>query len=626
MATKEELEKIKRRSAAYWKKRSKELEEASFNRGMRTYRDIEEAFNQAQRSIDKEIEKWYHRIAENNDLTLDGARKLLRANELEEFKWDVKEYIKAGKENAVNQSWMKELENASGRYHISRLEALKIETQQALELAFGNEVDAIDKMARRTIDEDYLKTCYELQKGIGVGWPVGTIDNRTLDKIVTKPWAADGANFSDRIWTNKTKMVDTLHQNLTRACILGQAPDKAIAALTQFVDKSISNAKRAAATLVQTEQAYFHAKAQQEAYTAIGVEEFEVVATLDSHTSEICQEMDGEHFPMSQYEIGTTVPPFHPRCRSVTAPYFEDDFGVSGQRTARRSDEESTYYVPDNMTYKEWKESFVEGHTEDLKPAVPEEFQNAFNDQVDLLKQYGNVTNIMLKGSSDDLMKWSESQKITNLDEKSILKELSKDAKGWETILASQTEKKMQPFVNQLLDVATDEELGALNLWTSETYANINKYLRYGVNVDEISKKAAHDIEAVLNKVQTTEEIIVHRGTGTKHIFEKMIGDWKTDPTVLIGQEFSDLGFTATSPLVEGGFSGVGATQCELFIKVPVGTHGAYIAQEAHNELEREFLLQRGYSYRIIDAEYRSNPLFSDEQDLKVWCEVILDE
>ena len=94
----------------------------------------------------------------------------------------------------------------------------------------------------------------------------------------------------------------------------------------------------------------------------------------------------------------------------------------------------------------------------------------------------------------------------------------------------------------------------------------------------------------------------------------------------MIGQEFSDLGFTATSPLVEGGFSGVGATQCELFIKVPVETHGAYIAQEAHNELERAFLLQRGYSYRIIDAEYGSNPLFPDEQDLKVWCEVILGE
>ena len=105
-----------------------------------------------------------------------------------------------------------------------------------------------------------------------------------------------------------------------------------------------------------------------------------------------------------------------------------------------------------------------------------------------------------------------------------------------------------------------------------------------------------------------------------------MTGDWKNNPDVLAGQKFTDLGFTATSPLEEGGFSGVGATQAELFIKVPTGTHGAYIAQEAHNELEKEFLLQRGYSYRIIKAEYRSNPLFPDENDLKVWCEVIIDE
>ncbi len=402
MATKEELEKIKRRSAAYWKKRSRELEEASFARGMHTYRDIEEVFNQAQRSLDKEIEKWYHRIADNNGLTMEGARRLLRADELEEFHWNVKEYIKAGKENAVNQSWMKELENASARAHISRLEALKIETQQALERAFGNEVDAIDKLARRTIDEDYLKTCFELQKGIGVGWPIGTIDNRVLDKIVSKPWAPDGSNFSDRLWTNKNKMIEALHQNLTRTCILGQAPDKAIAAMTQYVDKSIKSAKKAAATLVQTEQAYFHARAQQEAYIALGVEEFEVVATLDSHTSEICQEMDGQHFPMSQYEIGMTVPPFHPRCRSVTAPYFADDFGVSGQRAARRSDEESTYYVPDNMTYKEWKKEQDKGKRKWDRSSKKGTCQESYSVIKNGIKYVVDGKNVVIKPSENE--------------------------------------------------------------------------------------------------------------------------------------------------------------------------------------------------------------------------------
>jgi len=613
------------KSSEYWKKRFELIEQSQHHTGAQAYAEIEDQYRRAQRRIESQINAWYGRFASNNGITLAEAKRMLNAKELAELKWDVQEYIRYGQDNAINGQWIKELENASARFHISRLEALKLQTQQSLEVMFGDQLDTLDQTMREVYKSGYYRTAYEIQRGVGVGWDFATLDDKTISKVINKPWAADGANFSSRVWGNRQKLVNELNQTLTQNIVLGQDPQKAIDAIAKKMNTSKANAGR----LVMTEEAFFSSAAQKDCFNELDVEEFEIVATLDSHTSEICQDMDGKHFPMSQWEVGVTAPPFHVYCRTTTVPYFEDDFGSVGERAARGEDGK-TYHVPADMTYKQWKEKFVDGGDKsglnEVEHSVSEEYQNAFDEQVDLLKQYGNVTNIMLKGSSEDLMKWSELQKITNLDEKAILKELSKDAKGWETILASQTEEKMQPMVDHLLNVATDEELGALNLWTGETFANINRYLRYGINVDDISKKAAHDIESVLNKVQTTEEMIVHRGTGTKHIFEKMVGDWKSDPTVLIGQEFSDAGFTATSPLMEGGFSGVGATQCELFIKVPTGTHGAYIAQEAHNELEREFLLQRGYTYRIIDAEYRNNPLFPDEQDLKVWCEVITDE
>ena len=233
---------------------------------------------------------------------------------------------------------------------------------------------------------------------------------------------------------------------------------------------------------------------------------------------------------------------------------------------------------------------------------------------------------MLLKGSEEEVKRWQELQTLTEKTERDIRAEMAKSANNWEAILEAQDEKRTEPFINQLLDIATDEELAALHLWTGGTYALINTHLRYGTVVDSISMNAAQKIESVLGRIQTPDEIIVRRGTGTKQIFEKMIGDWKSDPSVLIGQQFSDKGFVATSPLKTGGFSGVGESQCELFIRVPQGTHGAYIAQEAHNESEKEFLLQRGYSYRIIKAEYRSNPLFEDEKDLKVWCEVLPNE
>ena len=98
----------------------------------------------------------------------------------------------------------------------------------------------------------------------------------------------------------------------------------------------------------------------------LDVEQFEVVETLDSHTCETCGGMDGKHFPMTEFQIGVTAPPFHPNCRGCTCPYFDDEFDSVGERAARGEDGK-TYYVPGNMTYEEWKNSFVDDGVSDEK-------------------------------------------------------------------------------------------------------------------------------------------------------------------------------------------------------------------------------------------------------------------
>ena len=130
----------------YWQGRFEQLEKASHQEAMKTYSEIEQYFIQAQKEIEKDINSWYVRFANNNEISMKEAKRLLNSNELKEFKWDVKEYIKYGHENELNETWMKELENASAKYHISRLEALKIQTQQSMEALFGNELDSVDEM------------------------------------------------------------------------------------------------------------------------------------------------------------------------------------------------------------------------------------------------------------------------------------------------------------------------------------------------------------------------------------------------------------------------------------------------------------------------------------------------
>ena len=362
----------KKKSSAYWKKRFSDLEAANNAYGQRTFHQIEPAFDKAQRQIQAQIESWYSRYAKNNGITMAEARKQLSAAELKELQWDVQEYIKYGQQNAMNQQWMKELENASARFHISRLEALKLRTQQSLEVAFGNELDSLDGMVKHLYQSGYYHTCFEVQKGFNIGWEIGQIDERKLQKIISKPWAADGKTFSDRVWQSKTTMVNELHQQLTRTIIQGKAPDEAIRTLSKYVADKTKNAKYAAGRLVMTEQAFISSAAQKDAFNDLDVEEFEIVATLDSHTSEICQNMDGQHFPMKDFEPGVTAPPFHVWCRSTTVPYFDDEWGRSGERAARGEDGK-TYYVPADMTYPEWEKAMVDGQTDDLKPAVPDD-------------------------------------------------------------------------------------------------------------------------------------------------------------------------------------------------------------------------------------------------------------
>lgn len=343
----------------YWRERSRVLEEAENRQGRECYEEIEQQYREAQRVIEGKIASWYQRFANNNGITMQQARQMLRGQELEEFRWEVSDYIRYGKENARTGAWMAQLENASARAHISRLESLKLQVQQSLETMFGNQLDSVDGTIRNIYKDSYYRTAYEIQKGIGVGWDFASIDNRKIEKVVKKPWAPDGKNFSERIWGNRQKLVNELHTELSRNIITGEDPQKAIRAIARKMKTSKTNAGR----LVMTESAFFAAAAQKECYQELDVEYFEIVATLDSHTSEICRGMDGKHFPMSQYEAGVTAPPFHVNCRSCTCPYFDDEFDSIGKRAARKEDGK-VYYVPGDMTYADWKETFVDKENE----------------------------------------------------------------------------------------------------------------------------------------------------------------------------------------------------------------------------------------------------------------------
>jgi len=338
------------------------MEDALKDRSFSYVENMERQFMAAQAEVERQIAVWYQRFAANNQISLADAKRLLTAGELAEFRWTVGEYIAYGQQNAIDGAWMRQLENASARVHVSRLEAIKLQIQQQAEALYANQLDLVDAATREMYLGSYYGTAFELQRGLGVGWTMQAINEATIAKVLSRPWTADNLTFRDRCWTNKQALVNSVNTQLTQMIIRGEAPDKAIAAISHQFKVSRGKAGR----LVMTEAAAFSSAAQKDSFTELGVERFKVVATFDKDTCDICGAMDGQVFKMSEYQVGLTAPPFHPWCRCCTCPYYADMAGL-GERWTRNPDG-TTAKVPADMSFDEWRQKFMQGAGPGLTP------------------------------------------------------------------------------------------------------------------------------------------------------------------------------------------------------------------------------------------------------------------
>ena len=345
-----------------WAKVFEAIEGRANKKAVEALKLVVEEYGIAEKELESQIATWFTRFAKNNKITLAEAKKMLNAKELAELKWDVNQYIAYAKENALTGEWVKELENASAKAHIERLTALKIKNRATIEKLFNEYGNILQTSLKETFDNSYLRTCFEVQKCFGVGWDMSKTNERRLKAALSQPWTADGRDFLQNLWYKKENLARQAEGTLVRGIMTGKAPDKIISEVAKLSGASRKDAGR----FVMTETAAINMTAQKGAFEDLGVEEFEFIATLDGTTCAICGGLDGKHLPMKEYKVGVTAPPLHPFCRCCTAPYFEDMRGL-GTRAARKKDGTS-YEVPDDMTYTEWKKTQEEAAEISDKP------------------------------------------------------------------------------------------------------------------------------------------------------------------------------------------------------------------------------------------------------------------
>ena len=396
------------KNSDYWKDRAIENE-----KNARTTAEIGEAelraiFSETSSKIQKEVDYWWNRFAKNNSLTISEAKKLMSNKELDELNWDVKEYIKNGIEAAITQLPYIEsqLENASAKFHINRLNALKIQVLSISNEMFADVDKVVKESMKKVYSDTYYKTAFNIQDAVGIYSDFTRIDNNLLEKIVSKPWAEDGSNFSERIWGKyRPKLVNRLHKDLIDCVSRGRNPNE----YTQAIAKDFNVSLKQAGDLILSEYNYFNERATQDCLNELDVEEYEILGTLDGVTCATCGGLDGKHYPLKDAVIGINSPPFHPRCRCTTIPYFKDEFTQNEER-AYRGEDGKTHYTK-AKTYEEWKKEFVKEKGQQAWDYYEKSVKNKATDK----EQYKEYKAVLGKNAPKTLEEFQE-LKYTNYE------------------------------------------------------------------------------------------------------------------------------------------------------------------------------------------------------------------
>ncbi|MEG0619102.1 MAG: minor capsid protein, partial [Bacilli bacterium] len=323
------------KTSHYWDKRASrrllETEKAS-----EIYIDrIKKIYEQAYYNIDNELISVYNSYSKDTGLDIQKLKELLTKKETDKL-W--KKMKSKGLDKYIKNNY---------KSRISRLEQIQAQIYSKAKLIYPKEELQNTVCYKGVINSSYYKTIYDTQMGTGFDFSFNRIDNNMTKVLLNESWM--DKNYSERIWGNTDILGETVSQVVGGALISGQGIEKT----SRQIRERFNVAQYYAERLVRTETNHFNNEADAMAYEDMGIDKYVFVATLDSRTSLICQEMDNKVFDYKDREEGVNFPPLHPNCRSKTRGYLGEDGEKLLKRRARNPTTGKTEVI-DNTSYKNW--------------------------------------------------------------------------------------------------------------------------------------------------------------------------------------------------------------------------------------------------------------------------------
>lgn len=365
------------RSDKYWAARAAKRMDYTMKDAQDISNRIGRAYNEALRDIQSQLDSIFRNfsdgISQAEAVRILNQVSIGRSSSVTDMLKQALDLVSDPEDRA---KLLAEINAPAYKYRMQRLKELAEDAgKKCAEIARTTRSE-LDSGLAEIVRDSYLRGIFDMQQGTGLAFSFSKISDRQVREILSQDWS--GAHYSKRIWQNTNALAGELQNTLLKGVLTGASSGRMANEIQQRFHASYSRAL----TLTRTESSHCANSAELRRYEETGVKKYRYVATLDSHTSDVCQELDGQEFPVEDASPGTNYPPMHPRCRSTTIAAISPALMQKLERRARDPETGELMTVPADMTYREWYGKYVGSGelTDRANKSAPEKISKSASD------------------------------------------------------------------------------------------------------------------------------------------------------------------------------------------------------------------------------------------------------
>lgn len=173
--------------------------------------------------------------------------------------------------------------------------------------SINNILDTLYQRNEEELTKAFIDLYYKFdnEASIDLGVSFNTVNENLIRETIKTKWS--GLSFSERIWEHRRRLAFAIKEELTKGLTRGDSLQDMSRIIADKFNTSYSNAIR----LVRTESCWVMNEATVNNYKNNEIQQYEIMAFLDSKTSKICRQMDGEVINVKDAIAGVNMPPFH---------------------------------------------------------------------------------------------------------------------------------------------------------------------------------------------------------------------------------------------------------------------------------------------------------------------------